>query len=211
MKTITRAVTVQRGLRRNITILVVGACQVTQSCLTLFDPMDGSLPGSFCPWYFQGRNTGVGYHFILQGGLPSPRDQTQVFYIGRQILFLLNHLGSPISMREVAFSTIVEMEKLKLRKLVLASLSSKEKRVSVELGHGLEKFTVFGSHTFSFYICKASKMYPNERDYIEIKYYTQHHMNSYHYNIHFCIKELFLQPSKWPIVRVICRSCCKTF
>ena len=47
MKTITRAVRVQRGRRRNITILVVGACQVTRSCLTLCDPMDGSLPGSF--------------------------------------------------------------------------------------------------------------------------------------------------------------------
>ena len=47
MKTITRAVRVQRGRRRNITMLVVGACQVTRSCLTLCDPMDGSLPGSF--------------------------------------------------------------------------------------------------------------------------------------------------------------------
>ena len=137
-----------------------------------------------------------GLPFHSPRGSSQPKGSTQVFYIGRQILFLLNHLGSPISMREVAFSAIIEMEELKLRKSVLASLSSTEKRVSVELGHGLEKLTVFGSHTFSFYICKASKIYPNERDYIEIKHYTQHHMNSYHYNIHFCIKELFLHPSK---------------
>ena len=138
----------------------------------------------------------MGYHFILQGGLPNARDQTQDFHVGRQILFLLNHLGSPTSMREVAFSTVIELEELKLKESVLASLLSMEKRVRVELGHGHEKFTVFGTHVFSFYICKARKMYPNERDYIEIKYDTQHHMNSYHYNIHFRITELFLHPSK---------------
>ena len=45
---------------------------VTQSCLTLCDPTDCSLPGYPCPWNSPGKNTGVGSHFLLQGNLPKP-------------------------------------------------------------------------------------------------------------------------------------------
>ena len=41
------------------------AAKSRQSCLTLCDPIDGSLPGS-CPWDSPGKNTGVGCHFLLQ-------------------------------------------------------------------------------------------------------------------------------------------------
>ena len=37
-----------------------GCCLVTKSFLTLCDSMD-------CPWHFPGKNTGVGFHFLLQG------------------------------------------------------------------------------------------------------------------------------------------------
>ena len=40
---------------------------VAQSCLTLGDPMGCSPPGSLCPWNSPGKNTGVGFHFLLQG------------------------------------------------------------------------------------------------------------------------------------------------
>ena len=40
---------------------------VTQSCLTLCDPMNCSPPGSSVHGIFQARNTGVGCHFLLQG------------------------------------------------------------------------------------------------------------------------------------------------
>ena len=36
-----------------------------QSCPTLCDPIDGSPPGSPCPWDSPGKNTGVGCHFLL--------------------------------------------------------------------------------------------------------------------------------------------------
>ena len=36
-----------------------------QSCLTLYDPIDGSPPDSL-PWDSSGKNTGVGCHFIPQ-------------------------------------------------------------------------------------------------------------------------------------------------
>ena len=42
--------------------------EVTQSCLTLWDPLDCRLPGSSLhPWDFPGKSTGVGCHFLLQG------------------------------------------------------------------------------------------------------------------------------------------------
>ena len=37
-----------------------------QSCPTLYDPIDGSPPGSPRPWDSPGKNTGVGCHFLLQ-------------------------------------------------------------------------------------------------------------------------------------------------
>ena len=45
--------------------------EVAQSCLTLCDPMDCSPPGSFHPWNFLGKSTGVGCHYLLQGIFPS--------------------------------------------------------------------------------------------------------------------------------------------
>ena len=40
--------------------------EVVQSCPTLHDPMDCSLPGSPRPWDFPGKSTGVGCHCLLQ-------------------------------------------------------------------------------------------------------------------------------------------------
>ena len=37
-----------------------------QSCPTLCNPIDGSPPGSPCPWDSPGKNTGVGCYFLLQ-------------------------------------------------------------------------------------------------------------------------------------------------
>ena len=36
-----------------------------QSCATLCNFMDRSLPGSFAPWNYLGKNIGVSYHFLL--------------------------------------------------------------------------------------------------------------------------------------------------
>ena len=67
---------------------------ITQSCLTLCDPMDCSV--------------GSSVHGILQAriwewvaisssrGSPQLRDRTQVFCIDMWILYHLNHQGSPI-------------------------------------------------------------------------------------------------------------------
>ena len=42
------------------------AAKSIQSCPTLCDPIDDSLPGSPRPWDSPGKNTGVGCHFLLQ-------------------------------------------------------------------------------------------------------------------------------------------------
>ena len=50
---------------------------VTQSCPTLWDPMDCSLSGSSVNGDSLGKNTGMGCHFLLWGS-SRPRDRTQV-------------------------------------------------------------------------------------------------------------------------------------
>ena len=51
-------------------LLLLCMCLVTQSCPTLCDPMDcrplGFVHEDYCP----GKNTGVGWHALLQGNLP---------------------------------------------------------------------------------------------------------------------------------------------
>ena len=47
-------------------------CLVAQSCPTLCDPMDCSLPGSSVHGDSPGKNIGVGCHALLQENLPNP-------------------------------------------------------------------------------------------------------------------------------------------
>ena len=67
--------------------------EVTQSCLTLCDPMDCSLPGSSVHGIFQARVLGVSCRFLLQGIFP-----TQGLNLGlphyRQTLYPLSHQGT---------------------------------------------------------------------------------------------------------------------
>ena len=71
-------------------------CLVTQSCLTLCDLMDYSLPGSPVHGDSPGKNIGVGCHALLQGSFP-----TQGWNPGlphcRRILYPVSHQGSPLS------------------------------------------------------------------------------------------------------------------
>ena len=47
-------------------------CWVAQSCSTLYDPRDYSLPGSSVPGDSPGKNTRVGCYALLQGNLHNP-------------------------------------------------------------------------------------------------------------------------------------------
>ena len=64
-----------------------------QLCLTLCNPKDCSLWGSFCPWDSLGRNTGVDWHALLQGIFPTQASNMGFLHC-RKILYHLSHQGS---------------------------------------------------------------------------------------------------------------------
>ena len=65
--------------------------EVAQSCLTLCDRMDCSLPGSLVHGIFQAR---VGCHFLLQGIFPTQGSDPSLPHC-RQTLYRLSYQGSP--------------------------------------------------------------------------------------------------------------------
>ena len=68
--------------------------EVAQSCPTLCNPMDGSLPGSAIHGIFPGKNTGFGCHFLLQGIFPNQGSNPGLLHC-RQMLYRLSPQGSP--------------------------------------------------------------------------------------------------------------------
>ena len=71
---------------------------VAQSCLTLCEPMNCSLPGYFgnpCQ-DSPGKNTGVDRHSLLQGIFPTQGSNPGLLHC-RQILYCLRHQGSPMN------------------------------------------------------------------------------------------------------------------
>ena len=54
-----------------LALLPAVQCLVAQSCPTLYDLMDCSLPGSSVHGDSPGKNSGVGYHALLQGIFPT--------------------------------------------------------------------------------------------------------------------------------------------
>ena len=67
--------------------------EVAQSCPTLCDPVDCSLPGSSVHGISQARNSGVGYHFLLQGNIPHPGIEP-VFSVLAGDSLPVSHVGS---------------------------------------------------------------------------------------------------------------------
>ena len=81
-------------------------CLVTQSCPTLCNPMDCSLPGSSDPGDSPGKNSGVGCLFPLQGIFPTQGSNPGLLHC-RRILYHLSHLGSPQGVMSVIFQGII--------------------------------------------------------------------------------------------------------
>ena len=73
--------------------------EVAQSCPTLCDPMDCSIPGSSVHGIFQARVL-EWVAISFSRGSSQPRDQTQVLPHCRQTLYHLNHQGSLKSLRD---------------------------------------------------------------------------------------------------------------
>ena len=82
---------------RNLHIVfhnVVAAAKSLQSCLTLCNPIDCSLPGSSVHEDSPGKNTGAGCHTLLQGIFPSQGLNPGLLHC-RWILYSVSHQGSP--------------------------------------------------------------------------------------------------------------------
>ena len=77
-------------------------CLVAQSCPSLCDPVDCSLPGSSVHGGSPGKNTGVGCHVLLQEIFATQGWSPGLLHC-RQILNHLNHQGSPRILGWVAY------------------------------------------------------------------------------------------------------------
>ena len=77
-------------------------CLVPQSCPTLRDPMDCSLPGFSVHEDSPGKNTRVGCHALLQGIVPTQGSNPGLPYC-KQILCCLSLQGSPRILEWVAY------------------------------------------------------------------------------------------------------------
>ena len=97
-------------------------CLVAQSCPTLCNPMDCSLPGSFVHEDSPGKNTGVGCHALLQGIFPM-QGLNPGLPDCRWILQHLNHQGSPRILEWVAYplSSISSLPRNQIRLSCIAS------------------------------------------------------------------------------------------
>ena len=65
-------------------------CLVAQSCPTLCNPMDCSLPGSSVHRDSLGKNTGMGCRALLQGIFPTQGSNPGLLHC-RRILYCLSH------------------------------------------------------------------------------------------------------------------------
>ena len=77
-------------------------CLVTQSCLTLCDPMDCSPPGFSVHGDSPDKNTGVCCHVLFHGVFSTQGCNPSLLYCGR-ILYHLSDEGSPRILEWVAY------------------------------------------------------------------------------------------------------------
>ena len=71
-------------------LLHTGSGLVTESCLTLGTPWTVACQ-ALCPWYFPGKNTAVGCHFLLQGIFQTQGSNPSLLQC-RQILYWLSNI-----------------------------------------------------------------------------------------------------------------------
>ena len=82
---------------------VRSVCVCSVLCAVVLDslqPYGLSLTRLLCPWDFPGKNTGVGYHFLLQGIFPTKGSNLHLLCLlclnWHVDSLLLSHLGSHI-------------------------------------------------------------------------------------------------------------------
>ena len=75
-----------------LSFISIEKVKVTQSCLSLCDPIDPSR--LLCPWNSPGQNIRVGSCSLLQGTFPTQGSNPGLPHC-RRILYHLSHQGSP--------------------------------------------------------------------------------------------------------------------
>ena len=76
-----------------------------------------------CPWDFQGKSTGVGCHFLLQGIFPTQGSNPALSHC-RQMLYRLSHQGSRYSSKDSSIRHSSICSQKRLRSLHLCCLFS---------------------------------------------------------------------------------------
>ena len=108
-------------------------CLVAQSCLTLCNPMDCSLPGTSVLGDSPGKNTGVGCHALLQEIFPTQKSNPGLLHC-RRILYHLSHQGSLVYLNKYlkTVKTNQSIETLKINSIILVSLPlSRERKIPI--------------------------------------------------------------------------------
>ena len=82
-------------------------CLFTQSCPTLCEPVDCSLPGSSVHSDSPGKNTRLGCHALLQGIFPTQGSNPGLPHC-RWILYHRSHQGSPRILEWVAYTRLIK-------------------------------------------------------------------------------------------------------
>ena len=67
--------------------------KLLQSCPTICDAMDSSLPDSSVPWHSPGKNTGVGCHTLLQVTVPNQEWNARPLCLLHWCVCMLSHFG----------------------------------------------------------------------------------------------------------------------
>ena len=74
-------------------------CVLSHSTVSNSLRPQGLWPARLCPWNFPRKNTGVGYHFLLQGIFPTQGSNTHLLQLlhWQADCLPLSHLGSPFT------------------------------------------------------------------------------------------------------------------
>ena len=84
-------------------------CLVAELYLTLCNPMDCSPPGFSVHWDSPDKNTGVGFHALLQGIFLTQESKPGLLHC-RQILYCLSDQGSHFSLLYCNSVTIMQYQ-----------------------------------------------------------------------------------------------------
>ena len=99
--------------------------EVTQSCLTLCDPMDCSL--LLRPWDFPGKSTRVGCHFLFQGIFPTQGSNPGLRHC-KQMLYSLSHQGRRKKRKGWVYACLLEkaIYEILVAQMVTAAMKLKD-------------------------------------------------------------------------------------